>query len=531
VKAEKLRYVDSIIAQNTDKGVRISWRPVPDTENVIYKVYRSPDPLNNESGYPSATVIGEIKGTETFITDANPLKEEVYYGVTVFDNAENKEYRDLVFQKSFIAHKIPVKAEEPAGDPTENQTEPKISGILAVNSDKTVKISWIPAAKADIFYTVYRILRTGGNDTLESGEKLGFVPETTSNFEDISPVPDQEVFYAVTLTDRKTNMEIKTLEFKQSFINHIFVNKAKYDPAASKNRDNLPDTLMTYQKDARTIQLMWADPVAPVQKLAVYRSDRPITSADILNYASKLGTVNRNVNEFTDSNLEAGRYFYGLFPLDSDQKPLPLFEEGHTYTGFAVTIKEKPPQADLAALPDSSAVKPEPVKQTSPEEGLHSEEERTKIKKEREKLEQEKLEFEEWKLKQEKLIRLQLQKKKKENIYNYETDESINKQDHSSNPAQRKKLNDLLAQSYLQGSYGEAIRLLSIYMKTEKPDPENKARARLYMGMSFYNLKRFDEALVIFSSPEVRKIYPERAKFWMQRSVEMTEKQKQSYLN
>ncbi len=529
-------HVDSIIAQSVQEGVRISWRPVSGAENAVYRVYRSEYPLNSESGFTGAMRIGEIRGKETYIIDRSPVSREVYYGVTFAESLNSPEIRDLVYQKSFINHTYKTAETAQPQPAKDEEGKTRISGIIAVSSDKTVKISWVPAERTGIFYTVYRILRTGGNDTLESGERLGFVPETGSYFEDVSPLADKEVFYAVTVTDRKTNQEYKDLEFRQSFINHVFAKKSDSKTGQSlADRNSLPDSLMTYQQDSKTVQLLWMDPVAPVQKMGVYRLDRPISSADVLRYAQRLATVGRGENQYIDKDLGPGRYFYGLFPLENTGNPVPVFEEGRTFTGFAVTIREKEQKAELAENHPKPETPKEPEKPNLSSE--KQQEELEALRKEREALEKERREFAEWRRKQEQESRKRTRpsweqdteddyerrprRKINDDAYIYEEEDSIYKEDPSEIQENRRILNELLAGTYLQGRYGEAVRKISIYLESEKPDQENKARARLYLGLSFYNLKRYSEALDYFSASDVQKYYPERSRFWIKRTTEL----------
>ncbi len=73
----------------------------------------------------------------------------------------------------------------------------------------------------------------------------------------------------------------------------------------------------------------------------------------------------------------------------------------------------------------------------------------------------------------------------------------------------------------MKGRYGETLRELAPYADDLSLPEEVRARALFYMGLSSYNLGRYDQAMKIFSDERVRKYFPQRSSFWYRRSFEM----------
>ena len=465
---EEQPYVESLVAVNTDKSVKLSWKKLK-KEKGIYNIYRSEEPLDKPEAFDGATRLGAIPVSQAQLEDNNPLAgKQVYYGVAYLD-PDGTEYRELVLNSSYIQHEFKGPEEQPTAATTisnlpENLTAEKagssevkinwqdpdselngfniyrsatpiynigqldraeligfarkgrgeyqdknlepgsyfygvfpvtregvvvqdfqegktftgfpvelteetgaevasedqfaISGIVAVDSDKSVKLSWKPAVATGIFYTVYRIPRSRtGKTTLSSGQKLGYANETGPFFEDRSPVADQEVFYAVTVNDRATSKEYQNLVFKESYINHTYVSPDLGDTTGTKGY--LPETLVTYLQNASTVKLMWVDPTLEIKGLQVYRSDRPISSERALEKAEAIGRVSPGESSYVDSSLEPGQYFYALIPINPEGKEVRVFEEGRSFTGFAVNIRKREPGEEPEQAGDEEEQKEE----------------------------------------------------------------------------------------------------------------------------------------------------------------------------
>jgi len=87
----------------------------------------------------------------------------------------------------------------------------------------------------------------------------------------------------------------------------------------------------------------------------------------------------------------------------------------------------------------------------------------------------------------------------------------------------QKKLNDLnrvLANTFIKNKFPEAVTQLKPFTADQQIPEGVRARAMFYSGLSYYNMKKYKQALFYFSNSEVRSFYPMRSDFWVKRSIE-----------
>ncbi|MCB1174491.1 MAG: hypothetical protein KDK39_13050 [Leptospiraceae bacterium] len=82
------------------------------------------------------------------------------------------------------------------------------------------------------------------------------------------------------------------------------------------------------------------------------------------------------------------------------------------------------------------------------------------------------------------------------------------------------ELNKVLARTWHQKKYSAALREIAPFVQNPSTDPRVKSRALLYTGLSWYELGRYRAALEYFLDPRTRRYYPERSRFWYDRTIE-----------
>ncbi|GIX42179.1 MAG: hypothetical protein KatS3mg129_1912 [Leptospiraceae bacterium] len=213
----------------------------------------------------------------------------------------------------------------------------EISELMALNTERGVVLNWKPVNITDIKYKIYR-----GKEPLDSLERLQkatFLGESIKPyFLDTDPIPDEPVYYGVSVYDIQTNKEYSDLKFRKSYISHTY----KKPVIDYQYLEYLPDSLIAYQVNKNTIQLFWVDAGPNVKFYKVYRYDRPISNDRLLERAKYLGNAQSGSIGFIDKDLEPGRYFYAVFPVISSNQELKVFYANRTYTTFGIIIHGKP---------------------------------------------------------------------------------------------------------------------------------------------------------------------------------------------
>ena len=409
-----------------------------------------------------------------------------------------------------------------------------IVNLTAVNNENSVSLSWTPALARDVEYTVYRSRDPLDNPAaLSAAVRLGKTPGTVYDYRDSAPLRNEKVYYGVTVTDRN-GREYKQLTQNESFIAHAFRPRLLGNQA-----ETLPGGLVAYQEGAEDVKLLWTGPVQRVRELKVYRSGVPISNIRRLRSARFLGKVQGGRNEYFDRGLRPGRYFYALIPVKTDGKELREFWEGRTYTPDAISIRGAGAGARLTRL----SAKPSAARdinlrwdvfradkdelryflyrsdrpmQNAPDVREHGQLLRT---------------FEA-------SVNSFVDRDLDPGRYFYalliEIDGVVSETMVAGSNYLRKpvvlggrrarntayELEYVLNMTYRRGLFDLAIRRLAPFIHNRNNAGEIVARAMLYTGLSYYNLRLYRSALPIFMHAQVRRYYPERSRFWYNRTME-----------
>ncbi len=315
-------------------SVRISWEVDPASDTAIY-VGRYIRPLSTRRLVLEAENLTSppLGPKENSYLDRNVPDGAYYYVVvTTFEMSKRDDVR-LKPEVNYTTKPIVIfrKDEEEKQEP--GAEVPEVRNLTAINAANSVKLNWSAAGVDNAIYNVYRSDKPLDTpNSLDQARRIGVVRGGQLLYEDLEPVQDQPRYYGVTVS--KADKEYRALTLNRSYIAHTFQRK---EPISEDNAKFLPDALTAFLAGADAVTLLWTPPEADVRDLRVYRSGRPITSEAALNNARFLGRVKSGETKFRDTKLRPGTYYYAVMPR-TEKGELRFFEEGRTFTGWAVTI-------------------------------------------------------------------------------------------------------------------------------------------------------------------------------------------------
>ncbi len=209
----------------------------------------------------------------------------------------------------------------------------QVNELMALNSEEGVVLNWQPPKIDNISFKIYR-----GLEPLDTEERINtakLLGETVNpHFLDKNFVEGKDFFYGVTVYDNQTKKEYKNLKFRSSYISFNY----KKPKVEYQYLNFLPTSLMAYLVNKDTIQLFWVDAGESVQFYKVYRNEVPITNETILRNSGFLGNIKSGSIGFLDKNLKAGKYFYAVVPVLSNNNEIIVFQPSRTFTTYGIVI-------------------------------------------------------------------------------------------------------------------------------------------------------------------------------------------------
>ena len=409
-----------------------------------------------------------------------------------------------------------------------------VINLTAVNGENSVNLSWSPSTAQGVEHTVYRSADPLDNAAAFNGAvRLGTTPSTTYDFKDTSPPRGQRMYYGVTVTTRADGREFKDLTVNESYIAHAFRPRVIGNLAGV-----LPGGLAAFLQGGEDVKLMWTGPVQRPRELKVYRSGVPISNLSRLRSAKFLGKVRGGVTQYFDRGLRPGRYFYAVMPVGQNGQDLREFWDGRTYTSRPILIRGRtgPGATRLSARPtgprdisirwdvrrdgDSTLryflYRSDRPMQTAADVREVGQLVRT--------FEQDVTTYVDRDLDPGRYfyaLLVEVDAVLSERMIagsNYLRRPIVLGGQRARNSAY--ELEYVLNMTYRRGLFGEAIRRLAPFIHNRNNSGEIVSRAMLYTGLAYYNLRLYRSALPIFMHAQVRRYYPERSRFWYNRTLE-----------
>lgn len=559
-------------------SVRVSWEVDPANDTSIY-VGRYVRPTASRELLLEAESLASppLGPKETSFVDRNIPDGAYYYVVvTVYEVSRGQAIR-LVSNTNYTTTPMIINRSAVADSEEQRPVGGQVLSVRnlsAVNAQSSVKLNWSPANAGGVVYNVYRSLEPLSSPlSLRAAQRLGQTQENRWNFEDEQPPVGRVVYYGVTVTDAGSGQEYQQLSLGQSYVQNVF-----RPTQVSQDRARLlPDALTAYLENRNTVKLLWVDPSSPVSSLRVYRSNRPITSAAELERATPLGEVARGVSNFRDINLSPGVYYYALVPRNELQQDVAAFVEGRTFTGFGARIQAGQSQVVDQQKPGETTqpggVNPDESRPYLSDLRIRGEEDAARISWRivgRERAQRLRLllyrstrPLRSWgdvrnhgdllaevddgvssytdgglpRGRYYYALSLEADGRGEDRLLagrNFVADavvigdrgaeETISESEagrlDTELPAGMVGLNRILKETYFRRDYGEAVRRIAPYVVGRGVNDAVRARAMLYTGMSYYHMGQYRSAMEFFLHERVRRSYPERARFWYNRSLE-----------
>jgi hypothetical protein len=217
-------------------SAKITWDAVPQISTPIYIVRYSRPISTKEILLNSYNLTSPPLSPDTRVFIDIDIPEGVYYyaavtsyelsrdGVLVLKPGINHTitpfivYRSGNNQPSNTNTTTPEKDQNLSTDRSNLKPEDfEISELDALNTEKGVVLNWKPVEISDIKYRIYRSKEP--LDSKERIEKAQYLGESLKpNFIDMNPLPEEAVFYGVSVYDMQTNKEYTNLKFRKSYI-------------------------------------------------------------------------------------------------------------------------------------------------------------------------------------------------------------------------------------------------------------------------------------------------------------------------
>jgi len=418
--------------------VLLTWKGVQQP-NIVYNVYRATEPLNSPERIKNAKLIGQVQAdNESFIDRTITQSGKYYYAVTVRDIEGNEDIQ-LIPDQSYTANPVSVII----------RRDVFVTNIRADIDEGTLKITW---SKPDVdvkSFVVYRHTQPIVDaQTLALAAKVATVESNKLEYVDKKPVPGTHYFAVLAILE--DGSIDTTLRPDSNYTTKPVVIGA---PIRLK--------LIEASEHNGLVKISWSYTGSSGSRyFKLFRSSTAPSTLEDINNAFLVDVVNVTANEYTDSDIPTGTYYYTLVPETYDIDPEFKIIKGINCTAEPVKVTRQLAAKVTPVLPEKEEIK-------KPEALPEKEEPREEVKKE--------------------------------------------KPQQAFMPTPH--VNKIIASTFYKGKYESCIDALTAFIQNANK-PEEIAKANLFIGRSYIELKQYSMALKYIMKSDVAKYYPKEAKFW-----------------
>jgi hypothetical protein len=535
------------VITNIKGAVRITWDINKDSDDDFIVGRSSAAVDTMEKALRSVSIKVVPSGAKSEVIDSNLRAGAYYYCVLAKSRIMERDIK-LYAGQNYTINPAIIEAEQ-TREP-EKILPQQVSLIYArIVNNSQIRITWRNIEARGIIYTIYR-----SNVLLDSparmakAEKIGVITDGRESYVDIKINKSGTYYYAVTTRDINGNEDLNLIPDQSYTTAGVYVSLDI--PAPVSNISARPSD--------GGVKISWDKTSAGVAEYLVYRYSGAIADSDRLSLATFLGRATDKETAYFDKNPGAGNYFYAVLTKFLNGNVLNDLVKGANYTYEPVTLGTSVRLVSISARANGNDI--ELIWKTSGNLGNKS----YKILRKESRIRGiedltdaeitayvniEDLSYTDKNLKPGKyyyalvpesieeekelsletginLVEKSIASIKKESI---KSEPSVVKPEvntpqpkteikkSTSLPKKIEKttsgIDTILKNYFITGRYNDALSELGNFVKSSN-NQNDVARARLFMGRTFIELKKYKEAVQYLTLKDVNDIYPEEARFW-----------------
>ncbi len=322
-----VRNIKAVKVSNIRGAVQVTWSVHPGFDGEFIIGRTSEIPYNSDRALRAQSIKVVPAVAESSIIDHGLPPGEYYY---VILSREKVKDRDVELYPDVNYTSVPVVIEKEIPSAAYKVAPEQVTLIHAMVINKTqVLLTWKGLERSGIIYTIYR-----GNTLLNTPEKLkkadtiASISDGSESFLDKSINRSGNYFYAVTVKDLSGNEDVQLIPDQSYTASGVFVAVGQQDVVTGIAGK------VTYDGFVR---ISWKGVSFTSGTYLIYRNTRPITNAQRVALSKLVGTVGIESTEYSD-NPGKGKYYYAVLVRMPDGSTDTTLIEGSNYLQKPVRI-------------------------------------------------------------------------------------------------------------------------------------------------------------------------------------------------
>jgi hypothetical protein len=302
------RNIKAVKLSNVTGAVRITWSVHPEFDEDFIVGRTVELPYTGERALKAVSIKVVPSVADSSIIDSGLPPGEYYYVILSKDKVKDRSI-ELYPDVNYTSVPVVIEKDIPSASYRGYPEQITLIHGLVINMTQ-VLLTWKGIQSSGIVYTIYR--SSSPLNTLEKlrgAKKIAFITDGSESFIDKGIKKTGRYFYAVSTKDLSGNEDLQLIPDQSYTDSGIFITFSQQNAVSNLKAQ------LTY---TGSVRVNWDGVNFTSGEYLIYRGASPISNAEKLALAKKIGTVDMTKTEYLDRKPGTGRHFYAVLVKQKD---------------------------------------------------------------------------------------------------------------------------------------------------------------------------------------------------------------------
>ena len=324
------RNVKAVKLSNVKGAVRITWDVHPEFDEDFIVGRTEELPYTSERALKAISIKVVPSVADSSMIDSGLPPGEYYYVILSKDKVKDRTI-ELYPDVNYTSVPVVIEKDIPSTSYSGYPEQVTLIHGLVINMTQ-VLLTWKGVESSGIVYTIYRSsspLNTP--EELRNAKKIAFITDGSESFIDKGIKKTGNYFYAVTTKDLSGNEDLQLIPDQSYTASGIFI---------TFSQQNTVSNLKARLSSTGSVRLSWDGVNFTSGEYLIYRGSSLISNAENLALTKKIGTIAMTKTEYLDRKPGSGRHYYAVLVKQKDGTTDTTLIERSNYTVVPISIGE-----------------------------------------------------------------------------------------------------------------------------------------------------------------------------------------------
>ncbi len=322
------RGIRALPVDNVDGAVKITWDIDPESSDVFIVGRTAILPDSKETALSATSMKVVPAGADTVAIDSNLPPGQYYYVVLARKKIQSGDI-ELYPDVNYTSRAVVIEGKYAKRQAKSYPDQVTLIHARVINKTQ-VLLTWKGLNQDNIAYNIYRDVKPINTPKkIKNAKKVATVKGSMESYIDRNINDTGNYYYAITTRDMTGNEDLQLIPDQSYLATGVYV--VVKGNVTVKN-------IKTRIQDDGIVKITWDTAGIKAQEFLLYRHEEPVKNAEMLALSDSLGAVDSKYNEYLDKNPPSGKHYYAVLTKLADGSIDTTLLKGENYNVEPVTL-------------------------------------------------------------------------------------------------------------------------------------------------------------------------------------------------